>query len=127
MEYDSYPEHPQDKESIFSLFTPFNVFTASSIIILFSLVIYIFSKDWTGPRGPPGPDTDLSNYKGDVNISGNIVASGIVKSGDCKLSCNTSTDDDSGSGKSTTALVIIVVILSLSAIGGGVYYYKYRT
>ena len=126
MEYDTYLEElPEDKESVFSMFTPFNVFTASSIIVLFILVIYIFSKDWTGPRGPPGYDTDLSNYKGDVNISGNIVATGIVKSGDCKLSCNTTTDD-SGSGKSTTALVIILVILVILAIGG-FYYYKNRT
>jgi len=116
-DYSKNSKNSENRESFLSIFTPFNIFTVVSIVVLFSIVIYIFNKDWTGPRGMPGPNTDLSDYKGDVSISGNIKATGSVNSGDCRLTCN-SPEKDSGMGASTIALIVLILLL----IGGGIYY-----
>jgi hypothetical protein len=80
----------------------FKIFIVLSIMILYGLIIYSLIKDWSGPIGPSGSSLDLRNYKGDMNVSGSVVATGNVKSGDCQLSCTNPTESPSDDSSSMT-------------------------
>jgi len=101
----------------------FNIFIILSIILLFGLFIYNLNKDWTGPVGPPGSSPDLKNYKGDFNVSGSINVKGIVKSGDCQLSC---TDRSNSVDSSESSSMIIGYIGFGVLILAGISFYVYK-
>lgn len=111
-------------------------FLVIAIIIVLSAIAY-FSRDCNcktgpqGPQGPPGQSVDLSNYQGNVKVTGDIYASGMIKSGDCKLNCDTptptptSSSGSSGSSSSTGWIIggiFIGIFIAIVVIGALVLY-----
>lgn len=99
----------------------FKICVVLSIMILYGLVIYSLKKDWTGPIGPPGSPTNTKNYKGDMNVSGSISATGSVNSGDCHLSCLPPTDSPDDSSSMTIGYIGFGVIIL-----GGICFFLYK-
>ena len=89
------------------------------MIVIFGSIAYFLRdcKCKVGPQGPPGESVDMSNYKGNINVIGDISASGKIKSRDCELNCNKPTPDTPDSSGSKwwiwllLAILIIVVVL----------------
>ncbi len=94
-----------------------------------------------GPQGPSGKNLDLSNYVGDINVKGNISATGNINYGDnCKLVCQTSPQNPTespiptsitsapsgGLGTGYIVLIVIIVLICLG-LGGYVLYKGYGT
>lgn len=107
-------------------------FLVIAVIIIIGAIAY-FMRDCnckTGPQGPQGPagqTIDLSDYKGNVNISGDIYASGKIKSGDCQLNCNVPTPTPTKSSSSSSTWIWVSVSLFIILIGAGYAYYKGRS
>ena len=107
-------------------------FLVISMIIVLGAIAY-FLRDCNcktgpqGPQGPPGQSVDLSNYKGNVKVTGDIYASGMIKSGDCQLNCNSMpTPTPTPKSSSYTGWVVAGVFIGIFVgVGALVFYKKY--
>ena len=106
------------------------IFIVISIIVVLGSIVY-FLRDCnckTGPQGPEGKSFDMSNYVGNVNVKGDILASGKIKSGNCELNCvsptpSTNVSPSESSSSSSTGWIIGSVIFGVILVGAGSYYF----
>lgn len=112
------------------------IFIIIAMIVILGSIAY-FLRDCnckTGPVGPAGPagqSIDMSNYQGNINVIGDISASGKIKSGECQLNCNQPSPSPSPeSSTSRTGWVIgsvIFGIILVIAVSSYFYFYKLST
>ncbi len=82
-----------------------------------------------GPMGPAGQAADLTNYTGDVNVKGNIVASGSIRArNNCEVLCPTNAPTSSPTNSPTSSglgagYIVLIVLGALLVIGIGLYFY----
>ena len=106
------------------------IFIIIAMIIVLGSIAY-FLRDCnckTGPQGLPGQSMDMSNYIGNVNVTGDIKASGKIKAGECELNCTLpppTPTPTTPSSSSTTGLIIFSVVLGIVLVVVGVLYFKY--
>lgn len=85
-----------------------------------------------GPVGPAGQSADLTNYTGDINVKGNIVASGSVRArNNCEVLCPTSAPTNAPSSSSSssssglgTGYIVLIALGGLLVIGAVLYLYS---
>lgn len=115
------------------------IFIIIAMIIVLGAIAY-FLRDCnckTGPAGPMGPQGqsgqsfDMSNYVGNVNVTGDISASGKIKSGQCELNCTSPpptippTPMPNESSSSSSGWIIGSVVFGIVLVVVGVLYFKY--
>lgn len=111
------------------------IFIIIAMIVILASIAY-FLRDCnckTGPAGPAGPagqSIDMSNYVGNVNVTGDISASGKIKSGQCELNCTSPptpipTESSRSSSSSKTGWIIASVVFGILVVAGVVVYFTY--
>lgn len=102
------------------------IFIIIAMIIVLGSIAY-FLRDCnckTGPQGPqglPGQSMDMSNYIGNVNVTGDIKASGKIKAGECELNCTPTPTPESSS--STGWIIAIAVLIGIIIVSVAVVYF----
>lgn len=102
------------------------IFIVIAMTVILGSIAY-FLRDCnckTGPQGPVGPSgqsIDMSNYVGNVNVTGDISASGKITAGKCELNC---TPPDTSSS-STSGFIIFSVVLGIVLLAGVLLYFKF--